>query len=105
GAAWITLVIAPMLILLVFQFSFLPYHSHLATWTHRLLLVMEMVAVFSLWPLVLDARRKPGAPESRIRFAQAALALAPALLLIAISVSIATFPGEPHVNVATGHPW
>ncbi len=37
--AWITLAIAPILILLVFQFMFLPYHSHLATWTHRILML------------------------------------------------------------------
>ena len=36
--AWITLAIAPVLILLAFQFAFLPYHSHLATWMHRFLI-------------------------------------------------------------------
>jgi hypothetical protein len=35
--AWITLAIAPVLIVLAFQFRFLPYHSHVATWTHRIL--------------------------------------------------------------------
>ena len=55
--AWITLVIAPILILLVFQFTFLPYHSHLVTWSHRLLMAVELAAAFVLWPLVLDARR------------------------------------------------
>src|SRR4051812_39052651 len=34
--AWITLATGPILILLVFQFMFLPYHSHIASWTHRL---------------------------------------------------------------------
>lgn len=55
--AWITLAIAPVLILLVFQFMFLPYHSEFVTWTHRLLILMELAAMFQLWPLVLDARR------------------------------------------------
>jgi len=55
--AWITLTIAPILILLVLQFVFLPYHSHLATWMHRLLIAAELAAAFVLWPLVLDARR------------------------------------------------
>ena len=40
--AWITLAIAPILICLVFQFAFLPYHSHLATWTHRVLIIAEL---------------------------------------------------------------
>src|SRR5262245_29682470 len=57
--AWITLAIAPLLLLLTFQVSFLPYHSHLATWTHRGLIAAELVVVFLLWPLVLDSRREP----------------------------------------------
>src|SRR5262245_60216149 len=57
--AWITLAIAPLLILLTFQVSFLPYQSHLATWTHRGLIAAELVVVFGLWPLVLDAQREP----------------------------------------------
>src|SRR5260221_9208410 len=37
--AWITLVPVPIYVVLAFLFVFLPYHSHLATWTHRLLLL------------------------------------------------------------------
>src|SRR5580704_3373341 len=55
--AWITLALAPIYVVLAFQFVFLPYHSHLATWTHRLLLLAEFAVAFFLWPLVLDARR------------------------------------------------
>jgi hypothetical protein len=43
---WITLAIAPILVVLAFQFSFLPYHSHFVTWTHRLLILVELVAFF-----------------------------------------------------------
>ena len=57
GMAWITLVIAPILILFAFQIAFLPYHSHLATWIHRALIFAELAAAFLLWPLALDARR------------------------------------------------
>src|ERR1043166_8588266 len=63
--AWITLVIAPVLILLTFQFMFLPYHSHLATWTHRLLILMELVIAFQLWPLVLNPHREFQRPDLR----------------------------------------
>lgn len=55
--AWLTLAIAPVLILLAFQIAFLPYHSHIATWTHRLLILLELIAVLHLWPLVLDGDR------------------------------------------------
>jgi uncharacterized protein YjbI with pentapeptide repeats len=125
--AWITLTIAPILILLAFQFSFLAYHSHIATWTHRLLILLELAALFLIWPLALDAQKdfqwpKVGAglkrtaaltwrlfgPKERRRdewqsLRQQAAPLAACLLFIVVSLSIATFPGEPHVNLFTWH--
>jgi uncharacterized protein YjbI with pentapeptide repeats len=140
--AWITLAIAPILILLAFQFAFLPYHSHLATWTHRLLILIEMATVLLLWPLVLDAQRdlvgsELGHGTRRLRILLAALTsylawplvnrgkwamasrkrhrqrairrasrlvfpILACLLLVLLSFSWATFPGEPHVNLFTG---
>src|SRR5262245_4227461 len=72
--AWVTLAIAPVLVLLVFQFKFLPYHSHFVTWTHRLLILIELATMIVLWPLALDpeldidwsrAWRSPAAPSRR----------------------------------------
>jgi uncharacterized protein YjbI with pentapeptide repeats len=121
--AWITLVIAPILILLTFQFMFLPYHSHLATWTHRLLILLEFVVAFQLWPLVLNpqrdfqwpnwrqrsiaARAKDllGSSEGRQRakgLRQLVLPMAATALFILFSLSLATFPGELHINLFTG---
>src|SRR5580704_14971014 len=57
AVVWITLAIGPVLILLAFQFSFLAYHSHIATWTHRLLILVELAGFFLIWPLALDARK------------------------------------------------
>ena len=54
---WITLAIAPIVVVLAFQFTFLAYHSHIATWTHRLLILVELLAFFLVWPLALDAQR------------------------------------------------
>jgi uncharacterized protein YjbI with pentapeptide repeats len=128
--AWITLVIAPILILLMFQFAFLPYHSHLATWMHRFLIAAELAAAFVLWPLVLDARSdfewtklwmqvkrtiafplRLFGPNDRsrdewIRLRQQAALLASCALFVLVSLLLATFPGEPHINLLTGHsPW
>ena len=124
---WITLAIAPILIVLAFQFSFLAYHSHIATWTHRLLILVELAAFFLVWPLALDAQKdfqwpKVGAdlkhlamvtwrllgPKEQRRsewqwLRQQAAPLAVCLLFIIVSLSIATFPGEPHVDLITGH--
>jgi len=125
---WITLAIAPILIVLAFQFSFLAYHSHIATWTHRLLILVELAAFFLIWPLALDAQRdfqwpKVGADVRRLAslawglavpkeqrhdewlwLREQAVPLAACLLFIIVSLSIATFPGEPHVNLVTGRP-
>ena len=125
---WITLAIGPILILLAFQFSFLAYHSHIATWTHRLLILVELAAFFLIWPLALDARkdlqwpmvetglkhliciplqlsglRRPnGTSWSRLR--EQAIPLSAAAVFIPVSLSLATFPGEPHVNLLTRQP-
>ena len=124
--AWITLAIAPVLILLVFQFVFLPYHSHLATWTHRFLIAAELAAAFVLWPLVLDARRdfewtriwmqvkrtmalplrlfgpRDRRREEWVSLRQQAVPFASCVLFVLVSLLLATFPGEPHVNLFTG---
>ena len=124
--AWITLVIAPILILLTFQFMFLPYHSHLATWTHRLLILLEFVVAFQLWPLVLNPQRdfrwpkwrrrirqmairakglfgsSKGRQYARLGLRRLALPMAATALFILLSLSLATFPGELHVNLFTG---
>jgi uncharacterized protein YjbI with pentapeptide repeats len=95
--AWITLVIAPILILSAFQFAFLPYHDHLATWTHRILILVELATAFLLWPLVLDARRDFAWPRRWV------FPLASCMLFILLSLCLATFPSEPHVNLVWGN--
>jgi uncharacterized protein YjbI with pentapeptide repeats len=125
--AWITLAIAPILILLAFQFSFLAYHSHIATWMHRLLVLIELFAFFLIWPLALDARKDFQWPSVWLNFKrtavipsqlfgakherrdgltslnQSAVSLAACSLFVLLSLSFGTFPGEPHVNLFTGH--
>ena len=127
GIAWITLVIAPILIVLAFQFRFLPYHSETVTLTHRFLILIELVSFFVIWPLALDARRDfqwpyvgaefkrlivlplqligPSNRRSNARpwLRQRVAPLTASLLYIIVSLSIATFPGEHHVNLITGH--
>jgi uncharacterized protein YjbI with pentapeptide repeats len=128
GMAWITLAIAPILILLAFQFMFLPYHSHLATWTHRLTILIELMAIFWFWPLVTDPRRdfewfkmrkqlkravslprwllspSDGRRFQWYRLQPSALPFCSCFLFVLVSLSVASFPGEPHVNVFTAQP-
>jgi uncharacterized protein YjbI with pentapeptide repeats len=55
--AWVTLVIAPPLVLLVFQVKFLPYHSAAVTWIHRGLIVLDILAVLLLWASAIGPHR------------------------------------------------
>src|SRR5262245_1938694 len=41
GMAWITLAIAPVLVLILFEVRFLPFHSAAVTWTHRGLIALD----------------------------------------------------------------
>jgi uncharacterized protein YjbI with pentapeptide repeats len=97
--AWVTLALAPIYIILAFQFAFLPYHSHLATWTHRLLLFTELAIVFLLWPRALNTRRAIDRPGIRWR----AFPTVAVILAFAVSVLLGSFPGEPHFNLLTGN--
>jgi uncharacterized protein YjbI with pentapeptide repeats len=98
--AWTTLAIGPIVILLAFQFAFLPYHSHLATWMHRMLILVEIAVAFLLWPHALDSRLDFGWSD----LGRSVLLLATCALFVFLSLSLATFPGEPHVNVFKGRP-
>jgi hypothetical protein len=61
--AWISLVIAPALLLLLIQIQFLPYHSKFVTWTQRIALLFDLALVWWLWRKVLSgAERDATAP-------------------------------------------
>jgi uncharacterized protein YjbI with pentapeptide repeats len=54
--AWVTLVIAPILLLLMMQMQFLPFHSSFITWTQRLALAVDLILIWWLWGRALSAR-------------------------------------------------
>jgi uncharacterized protein YjbI with pentapeptide repeats len=92
--AWLTLAVAPVLVLLVFQFQFLPYHSQPVTWTLRFLIAIDLVAVLVLWPALRDPDRDVSLRVILRRW----VALPCGLGLIALSWIFLTFPGEPHAK-------
>lgn len=49
GVALFTLAIAPVLVLLLFQFMFLPYQHLALTWWHRVLVIVDLAAIVVLW--------------------------------------------------------
>jgi hypothetical protein len=122
--AWITLALAPIYVVFAFQFVFLAYHSHLATWTHRLLIFVELAIAFLLLPLVFAPRKELRWYSCRRQARLSALivfrlfsakkwrkqalyrrvsraAASSAFLLFALTSLLLSFPGEPHVNLLT----
>jgi hypothetical protein len=68
GIAWFTLVGSPILVLLTFQFSFLPYHSHEVTWVHRALVFIEVAIAFTVWPAVVNPAKEFALYRFDLRF-------------------------------------
>jgi uncharacterized protein YjbI with pentapeptide repeats len=94
-AVWLSFVIAPVLLLLAFQLQFLPHHSTAITWTHRVVLLLDITLLWAMWPRISLAGTRPGGPATIARYVvRPALVLA-CVLLVAFSVGVATVPAEP----------
>jgi uncharacterized protein YjbI with pentapeptide repeats len=91
--AWITLVIAPVLLLLTMQVQFLPFHSPFITWTQRIALLVDLLLLGWLWRKVLSGRELGG--PFRASWAWPVLGAALGLAVLVFSWAVATFPGEP----------
>ena len=82
-----------MLLLLLFQIQFLPFHNSFVTWTHRGALLVDLILLWWLWRRILSGRwgytRRP-----RGLWAWSALGLATSAIAILFSWGLATFPGE-----------
>lgn len=59
-AAWITLLGAPILLLLAFQVRFLPFHDAASTWSHRAALLVDLAAIWILWPAIVHPSGRLG---------------------------------------------
>ena len=91
--AWVTLVIAPVLLLLLIQVQFLPFHNSFITWTHRVALLADLVLVWWLWRKIISRREiKEHDPIATLNAFEIGLLLSIAAVLF--SSIVATFPGE-----------
>lgn len=98
--AWITLVIAPVLLLLLMQIQFLPFHSFSITWAHRLALLADLLLIWWLWREILSGRGK-GGQHRAASWSWASFGLLSACALL-LSWTTATFPGESQDNRLAG---
>ncbi|MCB1509408.1 MAG: pentapeptide repeat-containing protein [Hyphomicrobiaceae bacterium] len=108
---WLTLAILPVVLLLFIQFSFLPYHDSLITWSHRIVLVLDIVVLILIGAFLTRAETSffqafwRNSIAHPVSFAVTVLILAFVLFL---SFAIATIPdrfldrtvkrliGDPH---------
>lgn len=113
---WLSFVVGPILLLFGFQLQFLPYHSVPVTDVHRIVLLVDIVLLWLLWPQIACG----GAPRAWLagrrhllwRLALGLRLLALSLWLGALSLVsaalvlgsayIVTIPGE---KLDTGHWW
>lgn len=90
--AWITLAIAPVCVLVIFEIKFLPYHSASVTWTHRGLIVVDLLAILLLWAGAVDPRRDI-AWQALLKSWKITLGAGVIAVLCCLLLS---FPGEPN---------
>jgi uncharacterized protein YjbI with pentapeptide repeats len=91
--AWITLVIAPLLLLLLMQIQFLPYHHPHIIWIHRLALLADLIVIWWLWRKILAGRENSG-QRRKLSWVGSALALLLSACALVFSWALASFPGE-----------
>jgi hypothetical protein len=92
--AWVTLVIAPVLLLLLMQVQFLPYHSMFITWSHRLALLADLILIWWLWRKILSGRRTDKHPSFWRVFTKNAFAGELSVSVILFATLSATIPNE-----------
>ncbi len=63
GVSFITLVLAPILLLLQFQVSFLPYHASWVTWAHRITILVDLRLTWIFWTAICFEGGKVYFPE------------------------------------------
>ena len=105
----ITLVYAPIALLMLFQFQFLAYHSETVTWWQRIVVMIDIFLLWRLWPPIArgDASRLGILSVGSKRVAASILATG---LTVAMVFGVATFPNEwldktlPTVRFVPTHP-
>jgi hypothetical protein len=95
---WITVVLAPVILLIFFQVQFLPYHSEGVTWVHRGLIVADLLL---LWLSVAPIPSPEGACSRPPGSRGEGTAPAPVGARQAFSPARGTVPIVPGVSSAT----
>lgn len=89
--AWISLVVGPLILLVLFQLQFLAYHDWAVTWWHRIAVAIDLVLLWRLWPsIAIGAITTPSLALLKRSWGAALASLVPLVFVF----TIATYPGE-----------
>ena len=91
--AWITVVVGPIALLVLFQLQFLPFHDEPITLWQRIAVVIDLGFLWTLWPSVARGEAIGDAWRGMKRSTIALMTITSLPLVVLIFV-IATFPGE-----------
>jgi hypothetical protein len=91
--ALISLVLAPLALLLFFVVQFLPYHDETITWWHRIAVVIDLALLWALWPTIAAGNATSISAGDFLRPGVITAAIGSCLALLFV-FTIATFPGE-----------
>jgi uncharacterized protein YjbI with pentapeptide repeats len=95
--AWISLVIGPLAVLILFLLQFLPYHNESIAWLQRVVLFLDLVLLWRLWPQIARSektwftRAALSSPKVQALTLSSAMAT---LALVGLTFFSATFPNE-----------
>lgn len=94
----ISLVVAPLATLLLFQLTFLPYHD-VTTWWHRILIGGDLLVLWLLWPSIARGQVRRGHNTiwnvwSDLGGVKVAVLAVLSVFLFVQCLTIATYPGE-----------
>jgi uncharacterized protein YjbI with pentapeptide repeats len=92
--AWVTLVFAPVALLFELQVQFLPFHHLLLTWEHRVALLLDMALIWWLWRKIFDRNGDAAAAGHRREMPVTIVGGVLSALVVWLSCSLATIPGE-----------
>jgi hypothetical protein len=91
--AWISFVVAPVSLLILFQVQFLPYHDEAVSWWQRIVVLLDLVLLWALWPSIVRGTTAWLHWQDFCRPTIAGL-LVLSVVPVWLVFGVATFPGE-----------
>lgn len=90
---WVSITLFPIALLFIMQMTFVRYHSEIITWTHRLLIGLDLGLFWFLWLRNLDGNGHKWRQKIKLYPQMAKAAFGATLLCVWLSFYIAAVPG------------